>query len=413
MKQKTYKKPSRGPNQLRQRWSVENFFRLGPDHDPPSVAQLFQEVTSNGFSHLFSTPKIRRLSMVPSPIDRNPLRRLWRRICCGAKSRTTRQQSDAVSTGARTGQSQYARWRRAARFRRIGLLILITLQTLAASWSLTNTFPYPWLKGSEIAIIGMFAVLFSWISFGFWTAVAGFWMLLRRVKEFTVADLCSEQEDPRPLQSRTAVLMPICNENVARVFAGLEASYRSLAATSELRQFDFYVLSDTSNPETQVEEEIAWAQTCRAVQGFGKIFYRHRRNNIRRKSGNIADFLRRWGRNYDYMIVFDADSVMAGTTLVRLVEIMDLILKRASFRPLPQPSIATHFSAGSSNSPAAPTVPCLPPDCASGNWAKVTIGDITRSFVLLPSSSTAALPGCPANHRWVRKSLVTISSKRP
>ena len=134
MKQKTYKKPSRGPNQLRQRWSVENFFRLGPDHDPPSVAQLFQEVTSNGFSHLFSTPKIRRLSMVPSPIDRNPLRRLWRRICCGAKSRTTRQQSDAVSTGARTGQSQYARWRRAARFRRIGLLILITLQTLAASW---------------------------------------------------------------------------------------------------------------------------------------------------------------------------------------------------------------------------------------------------------------------------------------
>ena len=155
----------------------------------------------------------------------------------------------------------------------------------------------------------MFAVLFSWISFGFWTAVAGFWMLLRRVKEFTVADLYSEQEDHRPLQSRTAVLMPICNENVARVFAGLEASYRSLAATSELRQFDFYVLSDTNNSETQVEEEIAWAQTCRAVQGFGKIFYRHRRNNIRRKSGNIADFLRRWGRNYDYMIVFDADSV--------------------------------------------------------------------------------------------------------
>jgi membrane glycosyltransferase len=323
MKQKTYKKPSRGPNLLRQPWSVENFFRLGSDHDPPSVAQLFQEITSNGFSHLFSTPKIRRLSMVPSPIDRNPLRRLWRRFCSGAKSRTTRQQSDAVSTGARTGQSQYARWRRAARFRRIGLLILIILQTLAASWSLTNTFPYPWLKGSEIAIIGMFAVLFSWISFGFWTAVAGFWMLLRRVKEFTVADLYSEQEDPRPLQSRTAVLITICNENVARVFAGLEASYRSLAATSELRHFDFYVLSDTSDPETEVEEEFAWAQTCRAVQGFGKIFYRHRRNNIRRKSGNIADFLRRWGRNYDYMIVFDADSVMAGTTLVRLAGIMD------------------------------------------------------------------------------------------
>ena len=174
-------------------------------------------------------------------------------------------------------------------------MILITLQTFVASWSLTNTFPYPWLKGSEIAILGMFAILFSWISFGFWTAAAGFWMLWKRVKEFTFVDLNSAVENPSPLQSRTAVLMPICNENVDRVFAGLEASYRSLAATPELRHFDFYVLSDTSDPERQVEEEVAWSQTCSAVNGFGKIFYRHRRNNIRRKSGNIADFLRRWG----------------------------------------------------------------------------------------------------------------------
>jgi membrane glycosyltransferase len=320
MNQETYKNPLRGPNERPQPWNVENFFRLGPDNDPPSVAQLPQEITLNGLSHLFSTPRIRRLSMMPSPIDRNLLGRFCRRICGGAKSR----KSDTVSTPASTGQNQNTPWRRAANFRRIALVILITLQTLVASWSLTNTFPYPWLKGSEIAIIGMFAVLFSWISFGFWTAAAGFWMLLRRVKEFTIADLYSEPEDSRPLQSRTAVLMPICNENVARVFAGLEASYRSLAATSELRHFDFYVLSDTSDPETQVEEEVAWAQTCRAIRGFGKIFYRHRRNNIRQKSGNIADFLRRWGRNYDYMIVFDADSVMSGTTLVRLAGIMDL-----------------------------------------------------------------------------------------
>ena len=297
----------------------ESILRLGAEL-PTDVAQLPLETTFDELPLLFSTPKIRRLSMVPSPIDRNPLGRFFRRICGGVGS----HKSDTVFAPASTAQNQDTGWRRAAAVRRIALVILIILQTLAASWSLTNTFPYPWLEGSEIAIIGMFAVLFSWISFGFWTAVAGFWMLLRRVKEFTVADLCSEQEDHRPLQSRTAVLMPICNENVARVFAGLEASYRSLAATSELRQFDFYVLSDTSDSETQVEEEIAWAQTCRAVQGFGKIFYRHRRNNIRRKSGNIADFLRRWGRNYDYMIVFDADSVMAGTTLVRLVKIMDL-----------------------------------------------------------------------------------------
>src|SRR5262249_6914708 len=97
----------------------------------------------------------------------------------------------------------------------------------------------------------------------------------------------------------------------------------SLAATGHLERFDFYILSDTRDPEKQVAEETAWADTCRAVGGFGRMFYRHRRNNIKRKSGNIADFLRRWGRDYDYMVVFDADSVMAGATLVRLVRLME------------------------------------------------------------------------------------------
>jgi membrane glycosyltransferase len=264
--------------------------------------------TSQESSQLRSTPGIQRLSMIPCPIERNPFRALWRKIRRRDKS------ADRTSTNRRKS------WRQAALRRRTVLLMLIVLQTLIASWSLTKTFPYPWLQSSEVAILATFAVLFSWISFGFWTSVAGFWMLWRRVKEFTVTDSIPGS---RPLQSRTAVLMPICNENVDRVFAGLEASYRSLASTPELRHFDFYVLSDTGDPEKQVEEEVAWAQTCRVVQGFGRIFYRHRRNNIKRKSGNIADFLRRWGKQYDYMVVLDADSVIEGATLVRLARIMD------------------------------------------------------------------------------------------
>ena len=61
----------------------------------------------------------------------------------------------------------------------------------------------------------------------------------------------------------------------------------------------------------------------RNLSAFDRIFYRHRRVNIKRKSGNIADFCRRWGRNYRYMIVFDADSVMAGQSLVRMVQMME------------------------------------------------------------------------------------------
>jgi membrane glycosyltransferase len=117
--------------------------------------------------------------------------------------------------------------------------------------------------------------------------------------------------------------MPICNEEVARVFAGVETTYGSLSGTGQLASFDVFVLSDTSEPDRQVEEELAWASLCRKVQGFGRIFYRHRRNNIKRKSGNIADFLRRWGCNYDYMVIFDADSVMTGEALLRLVQMME------------------------------------------------------------------------------------------
>jgi membrane glycosyltransferase len=44
---------------------------------------------------------------------------------------------------------------------------------------------------------------------------------------------------------------------------------------------------------------------------------------LKRKSGNVADFCRRWGKQYRYMIMLDADSVMAGETLVRLVRLME------------------------------------------------------------------------------------------
>jgi membrane glycosyltransferase len=59
------------------------------------------------------------------------------------------------------------------------------------------------------------------------------------------------------------------------------------------------------------------------VNGFGHIFYRRRKARIARKSGNVADFCRRFGQRYRYMITLDADSVMAGTTIARLVELMD------------------------------------------------------------------------------------------
>ena len=80
--------------------------------------------------------------------------------------------------------------------------------------------------------------------------------------------------------------MPICNEDVTRVFAGLRATYESVAATGDLDRFDFFVLSDSNDPDICVAEQQAWLDVCRETEGFGRIFYRRRRRRVKRKSGN-------------------------------------------------------------------------------------------------------------------------------
>ncbi|MCF3996749.1 glycosyltransferase, partial [Pseudomonas aeruginosa] len=88
-------------------------------------------------------------------------------------------------------------------------------------------------------------------------------------------------------------------------------------------RFDFFVLSDTNDPDIAVAEQQAWLELCRETKGFGKIFYRRRRRRVKRKSGNIDDFCRRWGGDYRYMVVMDADSVMSGDCLAKLVRLME------------------------------------------------------------------------------------------
>ena len=266
-----------------------------------------------------SMPPIRRVSMAPSKLDRHPLHRLWRKIAT-RKSGAVKAPTQPDRYGETTAEPA---WRRAAKHRRIVLALLVAAQTLIASWSLARTFPTAQLSDLEVAVVAIFTVLFAWISFSFWTNIAGFWTLWRKQKIYSLPGVCGEAAQ-QPLRSRTAVLMPICNEEVSRCFAGIGAIYQSLAETGQLEKFDFYVLSDTSDATRQLEEQISWEQTCRRLNGFGKIFYRHRRNNIKRKSGNIADFLRRWSRNYDFMIVLDADSLMSGEIMVRLARMMEL-----------------------------------------------------------------------------------------
>ncbi|GAA4329309.1 glucans biosynthesis glucosyltransferase MdoH [Pigmentiphaga soli] len=269
---------------------------------------------ADGTVRIASTPPLRRTSMVPEPWITNPLVRGWR-LLAGRKERAARK-------AQRLEAPPKPRWRSAGQARRMALLVLVLAQTSVATWYMKAVLPYQGTQWLEKAILLLFALLFCWVSAGFWTALMGFLQLMIGRDKYSISATVAENVPIAP-DTRTAVVMPICNEDVARVFAGLRATFESVARTGELDKFDFFILSDSYKADICVEEHRAWVELCRAVRGFGKIFYRRRRRRVKRKSGNIDDFCRRWGSSYDYMVVLDADSVMSGECLRRLTVLMD------------------------------------------------------------------------------------------
>ena len=213
-------------------------------------------------------------------------------------------------------------WRGSARRRRILLLALVLGQTLAATWLLLAVLPYHGRTAVEVGIAVLFGLLFTWLSLGFWIALTGFVLrrrggdprsLMRRQDAATLA--------ATPL-ARTAIVMPIYHEPVARSLLGLKAIYQSLEDSGELQHFDFYILSDSRDADVWLQEQAAWQALRQELGAQSRLFYRRRRLNLNHKSGNIADFLRRWGRDYQYMVVLDADSLMGGDTIVQMVQLM-------------------------------------------------------------------------------------------
>ncbi|MBM4265646.1 MAG: glucans biosynthesis glucosyltransferase MdoH [Deltaproteobacteria bacterium] len=215
-------------------------------------------------------------------------------------------------------------WVKTASRRRVLLGLLVSVPTIIAAGFMYQTLPDRGWPSLEVITALVFGLLFGWISVGMWTAVAGFFVLLRRGDRWSITRVETEGEPMTgPPEGRTAVIMPICEESVPRVFAGLEVIYQSLAKTGAQGAFDFFILSDTKTPETGIEEEAAWAELCRRVGGTGRIFYRRRRSRPKRKNGNVAEFCRRWGSRYSYAFVLDADSLVNGETIVRLARLMD------------------------------------------------------------------------------------------
>jgi len=198
-----------------------------------------------------------------------------------------------------------------------GIFVITSL----ALWVMADLLWQDGITVIEGAILVLFGILFAHIAIGFCTAMVGFYVINRGGDTCRIANTVDWEKDPQ--LASTAIILPVFNEDVSRVFEGLRVIYRSLEETGKLEHFDFFILSDSNQPNQWIQEEVAWVELCKQVKGFGKIFYRKRRQQINKKAGNVADFLRRWGKNYRYMIVFDADSIMTGKAMVQMVAMME------------------------------------------------------------------------------------------
>ena len=166
----------------------------------------------------------------------------------------------------------------------------------------------------EIVVLVLFALNTIWISLSVPMAIAGFVRLLFRR---------SRTAEAGPLTSRTALLMPLYNEEPARAAAALDAMISDLVERGAAGNFDLFILSDTTDGDIALaEEEAVWALRRRLSEG-PSIYYRRRERNTAHKSGNIREFCERWGRAYDHFLVLDADSLMEGATIIELVRRME------------------------------------------------------------------------------------------
>lgn len=343
---------------------------------------------SEDIDNLVIVPPEKPLKMRAQPIMPPRVKRMWQKLWL--KPREERREADRgrngagarehAGSGAGDGRNRPALrpWYGAEyamlvhrRRRLLSTLVIVTVALGLLKWA--AAMPSDITVWTRAAVIVLFVLTFGWIALYFWSSILGFSQLLKRARmpgitypadveaaldaEAGIAadDLRARQNPAAPkvremasrIRAKTAVLMPIYNEEPAQVMARLLAIGEDLQQAGAGGRFDIFVLSDTTNPKIWVKEEKIWLEAKRILESgsFGAesrsdteaagrsggtaggaglhIYYRRRAQNTARKSGNIEDFCNRWGAEYDFMLVLDADSLMTAETIVKMARLME------------------------------------------------------------------------------------------
>ncbi|TGK01009.1 glucans biosynthesis glucosyltransferase MdoH [Leptospira semungkisensis] len=221
-------------------------------------------------------------------------------------------------------------------YRRLGFVGVLGLLSLFGVYLEYRFLLINGISPLEWATLLLFCMLFPLLAFGATTAIFGALQRIRGGDPTRISGLIANQKvDPKHLPP-TAVVIPIHCEDVARVVAGLEAMMKSADSVGLRENLDFFLLSDTTEPDIWLQEEKAFSKLSRKPETKGRVYYRKRRINLNKKSGNIADFCRRWGRRYRYMIVLDADSLLTGECMLNLIRLMEAVPNAGIIQTVPK-----------------------------------------------------------------------------
>ena len=219
-------------------------------------------------------------------------------------------------------------------FRRLAAVVFSLIASFAAAELFVryaNTDGMSAVDGLRCVLI---AISTAWLAWGAALSLLGL---------FYVPDpIVSLGPGARP-RGRTAILVPVYNEDPVSTFSRVAAMDEGLSQLGAADLFDFAILSDTTSDAIAADEALWWGKLVADRHGQDRIYYRRRAVNIGKKAGNIEDFIRRSGGAYDYALILDADSLMDAATIFEMARRMEADPDLGLLQTLPEIIYAQSF----------------------------------------------------------------------
>jgi membrane glycosyltransferase len=175
----------------------------------------------------------------------------------------------------------------------------------------------------DIIVLVLFSLCIIHLLFSFVLAVVGFFLCCLHLNPVTLEPESLEIAgvDLELPEGRVAIAVPVYKEDLKSVLERLATLFRDIETTKLRERIDFHLLSD-SPQEYEESERAIWEEASMLLGARNNLFYRRRKSNTKKKSGNIHEFLVDNHASYAYFCVLDADSTLTGQALLKMLRII-------------------------------------------------------------------------------------------